>query len=236
MVTQLYQEKLDRECFEARERERGLRNDLNVLSHQLYLQEKVNRELRGKLEQLTNEVQHKRELVDLLQQQVKMLVEESAQKNSMLGQDLENVFLDLEQLQGTESHLKNLVEELQQENKVKTKHVNYLQAELERKTHELQESQRLHEHAISKQRKENQGSLKKLQETASQFEWFCQQQQNWICCIQRIPSVDASLLEELQAEVFKWKNLYEDLCSKVMPIMSHKHTMDSKKLPEGTLA
>ncbi|XP_058891640.1 centrosomal protein of 63 kDa [Acipenser ruthenus] len=151
-------EKLDRECFEARERERGLRNDLNVLSHQLYLQEKVNRELRGTLEQLTNEVQHKRELVDILQQQVKMLVEDSAQNNSVLGQDLENIFLDLEQLQGTESHLKNLVEKLQQENKVKTKHVNYLQAELERKTHELQESQRLHEHAISEQRKENQGS------------------------------------------------------------------------------
>ncbi|RXN00081.1 hypothetical protein EOD39_10321 [Acipenser ruthenus] len=124
-----------------------------------------------------------KELVDILQQQVKMLVEDSAQNNSVLGQDLENIFLDLEQLQGTESHLKNLVEKLQQENKVKTKHVNYLQAELE-----------------------------------------------------RIPSVDASLLEELQAEVFKWKNLYEDLCSKVMPIMSHKHTMDSKKLPEGTLA
>ena len=32
---------------------------------------------------------------------------------------------------------------------------------------------------------ENEGSLGKLQETAEQFEWLCQQQRYWMCCVKR---------------------------------------------------
>lgn len=32
---------------------------------------------------------------------------------------------------------------------------------------------------------ENEGSLRKLQETAEQFEWLCQQQRYWMCCVKR---------------------------------------------------
>lgn len=32
---------------------------------------------------------------------------------------------------------------------------------------------------------ENEGSLRKLQATAEQFEWLCQQQRGWMCCVKR---------------------------------------------------
>ncbi|KAG7237969.1 hypothetical protein INR49_031485 [Caranx melampygus] len=43
---------------------------------------------------------------------------------------------------------------------------------------------------------ENKGSLRKLQETAEQFEWLCQQQRYWIRCIRRFKD---RLLEEREA-------------------------------------
>lgn len=40
---------------------------------------------------------------------------------------------------------------------------------------------------------ENEGSLKKLQDTAEQFEWLCQQQRYWMCCVKRFKD---GLMEE----------------------------------------
>lgn len=38
---------------------------------------------------------------------------------------------------------------------------------------------------VKELQQENKGSLSKLQETAEQFEWLCQQQKYWMRCVKR---------------------------------------------------
>ncbi|TNN67135.1 hypothetical protein EYF80_022665 [Liparis tanakae] len=58
---------------------------------------------------------------------------------------------------------------------------------------------------------ENECSLRKLQGTAEQFEWLCQQQRDWMCCVKRFKD---NLMEERDALLLKKKaeKLKKSLC------------------------
>ncbi|KAJ8262524.1 hypothetical protein GJAV_G00167410 [Gymnothorax javanicus] len=60
-----------------------------------------------------------------------------------------------------------------------------LQGSHEEITKELQELRSSHEVRVQELEQENQTSLRKLQETAEQFEWLCDQQRNWMCYVKR---------------------------------------------------
>ncbi|XP_046875589.1 rootletin isoform X1 [Hypomesus transpacificus] len=42
-----------------------------------------------------------------------------------------------------------------------------------------------HQRRVEELQHENAASLRKLQDTAQQFEWLCEQQRHWICCVKR---------------------------------------------------
>ena len=42
-----------------------------------------------------------------------------------------------------------------------------------------------HQRRVEELQLENAASLRKLQDTARQFEWLCEQQRHWICCVKR---------------------------------------------------
>ncbi|KAJ8382352.1 hypothetical protein SKAU_G00031300 [Synaphobranchus kaupii] len=50
---------------------------------------------------------------------------------------------------------------------------------------ELEELRSSHKVTVQELQQENQNSLRKLQETAEQFEWLCDQQRNWMCYVKR---------------------------------------------------
>lgn len=52
-------------------------------------------------------------------------------------------------------------------------------------TQELEELRCANQRKMQELQRENEGSLKKLQETAEQFEWLCEQQRYWMCCVKR---------------------------------------------------
>ncbi|KAI1888236.1 hypothetical protein AGOR_G00182950 [Albula goreensis] len=66
---------------------------------------------------------------------------------------------------------------------------------------ELEGLRSSHEVTVQELRRENQGSLRKLQETAEQFEWLCDQQRNWMCYVKRfkdsMSEEKVSLLEQM---------------------------------------
>nr|XP_023651756.1 golgin subfamily A member 5-like isoform X1 [Paramormyrops kingsleyae] len=196
---QLVQEKalLEREVLLAVERERALRKELEAVSLRLCQQEQANVQLCLK---------HERLLAQVHQQEKHLLTsrpEGSPRDTGLLGQQLEQVCAELEQLQSSETQLENLVEEIQKESLQRTAHlqdlmddlerenlqrtaqVEELQAELRSRSQELDELKCYHQGAVQELHWENQGSLRKLQETAEQFEWLCEQQRNWMCCVKR---------------------------------------------------
>ncbi|XP_040903644.1 uncharacterized protein LOC121188135 [Toxotes jaculatrix] len=164
------------------------------------------------------------DVVDLLQQRVVLLVQESSRDAELLRQ----VGSELLCLQSSEVKLEGLVEELHAEAQHRAGVAERLQAELHTeaqrraelteslqadlrsKTQELEELQdinkilteemkdlsRAHQKEVRELQKENEGSLRKLQETAEQFEWLCQQQRFWMCCVKRFKDC---LMEEREA-------------------------------------
>ncbi|XP_041800607.1 rootletin isoform X2 [Chelmon rostratus] len=215
---------LDRELLLARDRERRLQNDLEAATARLHHQEQLNMELRMKQDQLVGRIHQQEDLVDLLQQRVVLLVEESSRDGELLQQ----VGSELLCLQSSEVKLEGLVEELhaeahrravvaeslQAELHAEAQHrlvlTESLHAELHSKTMELEELQdtnnmlteklnelhAAHQKEVRKLQQENEGSLGKLQETAEQFEWLCQQQRYWMCCVKRFKD---SLMEDREA-------------------------------------
>ncbi|KAK6298519.1 hypothetical protein J4Q44_G00315740, partial [Coregonus suidteri] len=72
-----------------------------------------------------------------------------------------------------------------------TQELEELRSAHQRKWQELQrENEKLcsaYQRKVQELQRENEGSLRKLQETAEQFEWLCEQQRYWMCCVKRLP-------------------------------------------------
>ncbi|XP_073343680.1 uncharacterized protein [Pagrus major] len=215
---------LDGEFLVSRDRERKLQHDLEAATARLRHQEQLNMELRMKQDELISRIHQQQDLVELLQQRVGLLVEESARDGELLQQ----VGSELLCLQSSEVKLEGLVEELHAEAHhravvaerlraelhVEAQHraelSESLHAELRSKTVELQrlrdknktltkelkEKRSAHQKEVRELQQENEGSLGKLQETAEQFEWLCQQQRYWMCCVKRFKNC---LVEEREA-------------------------------------
>ncbi|KAF6725519.1 hypothetical protein FQA47_016478 [Oryzias melastigma] len=203
---------LDREFLVSREKERKLQNDLEAVSSRLLQQEHLNVELVMNQDKLLRRIQEQQELLNLLQQRVLQLAEESRRDVALL----QEVGAELHCLQSSEGELQGLVEELFVELQHRASLSEKLQAELLRReeeledlhdtnqglTEELKELHRTHQEETRDQRTQvtelqlqNDRSLRKLQETAEQFEWLCQQQRCWMSCVKRWKE---SLVEDRQ--------------------------------------
>ncbi|XP_067373956.1 hyaluronan-mediated motility receptor [Channa argus] len=197
---------LDRDFLLSIEREKKLHNDLEVVATRLLHQEQANTELRIKQNQLISRIHQQQYLVDLLQQRLILLAEDSSRHTEVLQQ----VGSELLCVQSSEGKLVGLVEELHAEAQHRAALTESLEMELRSKTVELKELQdinktlteelkdlrRAHQEEVREAQQENEGSLRKLQETAEQFEGLCQQQRSWMCCVKRFKD---SLMEERKA-------------------------------------
>nr|XP_015807086.2 kinectin isoform X1 [Nothobranchius furzeri]XP_054595338.1 kinectin isoform X1 [Nothobranchius furzeri]XP_054595339.1 kinectin isoform X1 [Nothobranchius furzeri] len=233
---------LEREFLVSRNKERKLYNDLEVVTSRLFQQERLNRELRINQEQLIGRIRQQQDLVDVLQQRMILLVEESSRDVELLKQ----VSSELQCLQSSEEKLEGLVEELHTEAQHRAAVAEGLQtelhneaqrtaalteslhAELHSKTVELKELKdtnralmeelrdlhRDHQKEVCELQLENEGSLKKLHDTAEQFEWLCQQQRYWMCCVKRFKDC---LMEEKET-LFRQVSMLE---KKVVKQRSH---------------
>uniref|UniRef100_UPI003AAAB86F uncharacterized protein isoform X2 n=1 Tax=Centroberyx gerrardi TaxID=166262 RepID=UPI003AAAB86F len=186
---------LDRECLLARERERRLQNDLEAVATRLLRQEQIDTQLRIKHDQLISRLHQQQDLVEFLQQRVILLAEEASRDAELLQQ----VSSELLSLQSSEVQLEGLVEELhaeaqhsaalteslQEELHGKTVELEELQGSKEALTEELKELRSAHQRKVRELQQENERSLRKLQETVEQFEWLCEQQRYWMCCVKR---------------------------------------------------
>ncbi|XP_030000892.1 kinesin-II 85 kDa subunit-like [Sphaeramia orbicularis] len=215
---------VDRDFLVSRERERRLQNELEALTNRLLHQEQINMELRMKQDQLICQIRQQQDLVHLLQQRMVLLAEESFRDAELLRQVGSEV-LCLQnsevRLQGLveEMHVEaqhraaveqSLQAELHAESQRRAALTDRLQDELHSKTVELEKLQETnqtlvkeledlhsaHQKEVRELQQENDGSLRKLQETAEQFEWLCQQQRYWMCCVKRFKDC---LMEEREA-------------------------------------
>ncbi|XP_078116178.1 uncharacterized protein LOC144524074 isoform X1 [Sander vitreus] len=215
---------LDREFLMSRDRERKLQNDLEAATARLLHQQQLNMELRMREDQLISRIHQQQDLVNLLQQRVVLLAEASSQDTELLRQvssemlclqssevKLEGLVEELhaeaqhravvaESLQ-TELHSEArrraaLTESLQTELRSKTVELEELQDTNQTLTETLKELRSTHQKEVRELQQENQGSLRKLQGTAEQFEWLCQQQRYWMCCVKKFKDC---LMEERDA-------------------------------------
>ncbi|XP_029021430.3 uncharacterized protein LOC114864675 [Betta splendens] len=170
--------------------------------------------------------------VDLLQQRLAFLVEESSRDTELLRQ----VSSELLCLQSSEVKLEGLVEELHAEAQHRAAVAEGLRAELHAEaqglhtelrrksveleklqdvnntlTEELKDLHRTHQKEVSELQQENERSLGKLQETAEQFEWLCQQQRYWMCCVKRFKDCLMEEREALLQQVCKLQQRAEKL-------------------------
>ncbi|XP_028272134.1 fas-binding factor 1 isoform X4 [Parambassis ranga] len=204
---------LDRDFLVSRERERKLQNDLEALAAQFLLQQQENMELRMNQDQLISRIRQQQDVADMLQQRLGLLVQESSRDAELLQQvgsellclqssevQLEGLVAELHaearhraavaedlqaELQAEAQRRAALTESLHMELHGKTLQVEELQDANRSLTAELEDLHRAHQKEVRELRQENEGSLKKLQETAEQFEWLCQQQRYWMCCVKR---------------------------------------------------
>ncbi|KAK2848796.1 hypothetical protein Q5P01_008630 [Channa striata] len=195
---------LDREFLLSVEREKKLQNDLEVVAARLLHQEQTNTELRAKQNQLISRIHQQQDLVELLQQRLILLAEESSRDTEVLRQ----VGSELLCLQSSKVKLEGLIEELHAEARHRVAVAEGLHAELrtveleelqdinKTLTDELKDLRKAHQEEVSELQQQNEGSLRKLQETAEQFEWLCQQQRYWMCCVKRFKDC---LMEERKA-------------------------------------
>ncbi|KAE8277860.1 hypothetical protein D5F01_LYC15313 [Larimichthys crocea] len=212
---------LDREFLLSRDRERRLQNELEVVTARLHHQEQLNMELRMGQDQLVSKLHQQQYLVDLLQQRVVLLVKESSRDEELLRQvgsellclqssevKLEGLVEELHaeahrsavvaeglqaELHAEAQHRAVLTESLKAELCSKTMELEDLQDTNKTLIKELQDLRRAHQKEVNELQLQNEGSLGKLQETAEQFEWLCQQQRYWMCCVKRFKY---SLMEE----------------------------------------
>ncbi|XP_027864955.1 shootin-1 isoform X2 [Xiphophorus couchianus] len=200
---------LEREFLVSREKERKLQNELEAVTSRLLQQEQLNLELRINQDRLICRIRQQQcllqILVDVLQQRMVLLAEESRRDVELLQQ----VNLELVCLQSSEVQLEGLVEELHAEAQRRAALSDRLHAELRSKlvqlkelqetndclTEELKDLRKTHLEEVKELQQENKGSLSKLQETAEQFEWLCQQQKYWMRCVKRFKDC---LMEERQ--------------------------------------
>ncbi|XP_019959342.2 hyaluronan-mediated motility receptor-like isoform X1 [Paralichthys olivaceus] len=256
---------LDREFLVSRERERRLQNDLEAVTTRLLHQEQLNVELRMKHDQLSGRIHQQQDLVHLLQQRVGLLVEESSRDAEVLrqvGSELlclqsSEVKLEglVEELNTEAQHKAAVAEglraELHGEARNRAAQTEGLQAELHSKTLELEEQRdvnttlrdelkdldRAHQKQVRELQQENERSLRKLQETAEQFEWLCQQQRFWMCCVKRVKQ---SLMEERDAllqQVNTLQKKIEKLTSRshgVSPTQSLRCPLQDTETREGS--
>ncbi|KAF3838799.1 hypothetical protein F7725_010567, partial [Dissostichus mawsoni] len=204
---------LEREFLLSRERERKLQNDLEAASARIFHQEQLNLELRIREDQLISRMFRQQDLVSALQQRVGLLAQESSRDEDLLRQ----VGSELMCLQSSEGKLEGLVEELHAEAQHRVAEAVSFQAELyaeaqrraertespqaELRRHkpnvaELKDLESAHQTEVRGLTEENQRSLRKLQGTAEQFEWLCQQQRYWMSCVKRFKDC---LMEERDA-------------------------------------
>ncbi|XP_026214219.1 shootin-1 [Anabas testudineus] len=230
---------LDRDFLVSRERERKLQNDLEVVTARLLHQEQMNMELRMKQNQLISRIHEQQDLVDLLRQRLVLLVEESSRDMEVLrqvGSELlclqsSEVKLEglVEELHAEAQHRAAVAEGLQAELhaeaersaavteslhtelRSKTVDLEKLQDLNQTLTEELKDLRRAHQKEVKELQQENEGSLRKLQETAEQFEWLCQQQRNWMCCVKRFKDCLMEEREALLQQVSKLQKKAEKL-------------------------
>ncbi|XP_060903672.1 liprin-alpha-1 isoform X2 [Labrus mixtus] len=204
---------LDRDFLVSKDRERKLQNDLEAATARLVHQDQLNMELRMQQDQLFSRIHQQQDLVDMLQQRFVLLAEESFRDAELLRQvgtellclQSSEVKLEglVEELHAEAQHRAVVAESLQVELHAEAQHravlTESLQAELSSKSVELEELQEnnktlreelqglrsAHEQEVRELQQENQRSLGKLQETAEQCEWLCQQQRYWMCCVKR---------------------------------------------------
>ncbi|XP_029965312.1 uncharacterized protein LOC115401222 [Salarias fasciatus] len=186
---------LDREFLVSKERERKLQNDLEVAASRIFLQEQLNLELRMNQDHLLSRIHQQQDLLDLLQRRLALLAEESSRDGELLQQ----VSSELLCLQSSEGKLEGLVVQLHAEAQHRAVLTEGLHAELQSQTVELKELQQAnrslkeelrslhqaHQQQVGDLRRENEGSVKKLQQTAEQFEFLCEQQRCWLRCVKR---------------------------------------------------
>ncbi|KAF7663573.1 hypothetical protein LDENG_00206280 [Lucifuga dentata] len=103
---------------------------------------------------------------------------------------------DLEALTARLLHQEQLNRELKTKYDQLTIKVHQQQATTKLLAEELKELHHVHQKEVRELQQENEGSLRKLQETAEQFEWLCQQQRYWMCCVKRFKGC---LVEEREA-------------------------------------
>ncbi|XP_068571436.1 hyaluronan mediated motility receptor-like isoform X2 [Cebidichthys violaceus] len=142
------------------------------------------------------------ELMCLQSSEVKLegLVEElhaEAQRRAVVAESLQT------ELHAEAQRRASLTESLQAELRRKSAELDELQDTNQTLTEKLKDLRSAHQKEgccvvfeVRELQRENEGSLRKLQGTAEQFEWLCQQQRYWMCCVKRFKD---SLMEERDA-------------------------------------
>ncbi|XP_026878919.2 hyaluronan-mediated motility receptor isoform X1 [Electrophorus electricus] len=115
----------------------------------------------------------------------------------------------------TDKKAGGLQTELRVEAQLKAEQVEDLESQLTSKSRELQELQKAHaslmgelreqdsahQRTVERLQQENAGSLHKLKEMAEQFEWLCEQQRHWMCCVKRFKDCLSDEKEALLLQV-----------------------------------
>ncbi|XP_048826751.1 uncharacterized protein LOC125704782 isoform X2 [Brienomyrus brachyistius] len=218
---QLVREKalLEREVLLAVERDRALRTELAAVSLRLCQQEQANVQLC---------VKHEGLLAQTRQQEKHLLTsrpEESPRDTGLLGQQLEQVCAELEQLQSSDAQLESLVEEIQRESLQRTAQVEELQAELRRFKDCMSEERE----ALLQQMGQMEAELRVLRK-ATKTKGLEEDGSEPRAISSRLNTWDADVMTDLQAEVDNWRHLYEDLYGK---LTSHSDvwTVDGSQQP-----
>ncbi|XP_058654767.1 filensin [Onychostoma macrolepis] len=199
------------------------------LSVRVCQKEQLYVELSIKYDQLLERFQKQQDQADLLQQRLISVTEERWRDGSLLCLQLEQVSCDLQQLQGSETQLMGLVDELHQEAQLRAQQAEVLETQLREETqkiedlvmqlnskslelmdlqmsHEalqqdLRDQHSAHQRTVEELRRENSESLDKLRETAEQFEWLCEQQRSWMNCVKRFKDCLSGEKESLELRV-----------------------------------
>ncbi|XP_052010591.1 hyaluronan mediated motility receptor [Xyrauchen texanus] len=215
------------ELLVSRERLQALQAELESVSVRLCHKEQLYVELNIKYEELLERLQQQQE------QRVVSLTEDRLEYVSLLSLQLQQVSSDLLQLQGSETQLMGLLDELHQEAQLRAKQVEVLEMQLHEETLsktqliedlemqlnskslelvELQMSydalrtdmcdqRSAHQRTVEELQRDNSESLGKLRETAEQFEWLCEQQRRWMCCVKRFKECLSGEKESLELQV-----------------------------------
>ncbi|CAL8262045.1 unnamed protein product [Lota lota] len=203
---------LERETLVSRERQRRLQNDLEAMAAHLLQKEQMIVELRRKQDHLVDHLNRQQGLVEFLKHHVGPTAEENLRDTELLAMELDQLRCELLALQSSDGQLVGLVEELYAEAQHRAALVESLQEELHSKSMEVedlwrhQQKQReeleqlhsAHQRKVCELQQENISSVKKLQQTADQFERLCKQQRYWMLCVKRFKDC---LTEEREAVV-----------------------------------